>query len=217
MTFAFNLPALLLSALTAAATPYDSSASAWASLAAADVAKFCSDIRGVHPGMVDPLSPNFARQVDRACDVAAERSRSAASFLDWMDIMQSLVTSFRDGHTGITFTVVPTQLRWPGFLIYGQGGRWVVRRPAGIAATDSGPAEGAELLGCDGMPAATFLERQLDQKTVDWSKEPERIRQAFRAFITYRLDGPPPATRCQWCFQIIHRGSRSHVLSPSFH
>ena len=193
-----HLAALLIFGVTAAASPPDSAARPWANLASSDVGAFCRDIRGVHPGMVDPLSPTFARQVDRACQSAAEKARNAASFLDWMEIMQSLVTSFRDGHTGIAFTVVPTQLRWPGFLIDGQGGRWVVRRPSTIPARDSSPAEGAELVGCDGQPAAKFLERQLDQKTVDWSKEPERIRQAFRAFTTYRLDGPPPARECQF-------------------
>ena len=130
--------------------------------------------------------------------MAAEKARAAASFLDWMEIMQALVTSFRDGHTGIAFTVIPTQLLWPGFLIDGQGGRWVVRRPSTSAATDSGPPEGAELVGCDGQPAEKLLEQRLDQKTVDWSKVPERIRQAFRAFTTYRLDGPPPARTCQF-------------------
>ena len=188
---------LLWSATTAASSP-DTAARAWSSLTAADVSAFCSDVRGVHPGMVDPLSPRFASQVDRACAIAAERSRNAGSFLDWMEIMQALVTSFRDGHTGIAFTVLPTQLRWPGFLIDGQGGRWVVRRPANDSATGSRPPEGAELVACDGQPAARFLERRLDQKTVDWSKEPERIRQAFRAFTTYRLDGPAPARRCQF-------------------
>lgn len=148
--------------------------------------------------MVDPLSPNFAKQVDRACGLAAQRSRNATSFLDWMEIMQALVTSFRDGHTGITFTVVPTQMRWPGFLIDGRGSRWVVRRPSIRVATDSGPPEGAELVSCDGVPAAKFLEQRLDEKTVDWSKEPERIRQAFRAFTTYRMDGPPPVRECQF-------------------
>jgi len=148
--------------------------------------------------MVDPQSPMFAKQVARACETATERARTAASFLDWMEIMQGLVTSFRDGHTGVTFTVVPTQLRWPGFLIDGQGGRWVVRRPSTSVATDSTPLEGAELVGCDGEPAEKFLEARLDRKTVDWSKEPERIRQAFRAFTTYRLDGPPPAKACRF-------------------
>ena len=176
----------------------DSASAAWASLAAADVRAFCGDIRGVHPGMVDPLSPRFADQVDRACGVAESRARDARSFLDWMEIMQGLVTSFRDGHTGIAFTVTPTQLRWPGFLIDGQGGRWVVRRPASATTTNEGPADGAELVACDGQPAETFLETQLDEKTVDWSKEPERIRQAFRAFTTYRLTGPVPATQCRF-------------------
>jgi hypothetical protein len=197
MISGYLLATVLMSGATAAASAADSSASPWATLASSDVAAFCTDIRGVHPGMVDPLSPTFARQVDRACEEAAERARTASSFLDWMELMQALVTSFRDGHTGIAFSVLPTQLRWPGFLIDGQGGRWVVRHPS-HGATDSIPPDGAQLVGCDGQEAAQFLERQLDQKTVDWSKEPERIRQAFRAFTTYRLDGPPPATRCQF-------------------
>ena len=192
------LAILLLFGAAAAAPATDSTASPWADLASGDVAAFCSDIRGVHPGMVDPLAPTFAAKVDRACEVAAERSRAAASYLDWIEIMQALVTSFRDGHTGIAFTVLPTQLRWPGFLIDGQGGRWVVRRPSTTFAASGDPPDGAELVGCDGQPAATFLEQRLDQKTVDWSKEPERIRQAFRAFTTYRLDGPPPARECRF-------------------
>jgi hypothetical protein len=190
--------ALLFPGALGASVATDSSASPWADFASRDVAAFCSDIRGVHPGMVDPLNPGFAKQVDQACEIASEKSRFVASFLDWMEVMQSLVTSFRDGHTSIRFTVVPAQLRWPGFLIDGQGGRWVVRRPSGIPATNSNPPEGAELVACDGRPAAEFLEQQLDRKTVDWSKEPERIRQAFRAFTTYRLDGPPPAKECQF-------------------
>ncbi len=192
------LAAFLLFGVRAAASTADSASSPWATLASNDVTAYCADVRGVHPGMVDPLSPAFAKQVDRACAVAAERSRTASSFLDWMEIMQSLVTSFRDGHTGITFTVVPAQLRWPGFLIDGQGGRWVVRRPSNTPATNTNPPEGATLVSCDGQSATQFLEQAVDQKTVDWSKEPERIRQAFRAFTTYRMDGPPPAKQCQF-------------------
>ena len=198
MLIGLHLAALLIVAPSGATSATDSAASPWATLAAADVGAFCRDIRGVHPGMVDPLSPSFANQVDGACDVAAERSRNARSFFDWMEIMQALVTSFRDGHTGITFTVLPAQLRWPGFLIDGRGGRWVVRRPSNTPAPDSLPPQGAALVSCDGQPAEKFLEQQLDQKTVDWSKEPERIRQAFRAFNTYRLDGPAPAKECRF-------------------
>jgi hypothetical protein len=191
--------ALLIVGGTATTPAPDSSASPWTELTARDVAAFCSDIRGVHPGMVDPLSPTFASQVDRACRSATERARNAGSFLDWMETMQGLVTSFRDGHTGIAITVLPTSLRWPGFLIDGQGGRWIVRRPSTVrVASGAEPPEGAELVGCDGQAAEPFLEQQLDQKTVDWSKAPERIRQAFRAFTTYHLDGPTPARECQF-------------------
>jgi hypothetical protein len=192
------LATLIVFGVVADRSPSDTSGAVWANLTSQDVAAFCADIRGVHPGMVDPLSPKFAEQVDQACETAARRSRNASSFLEWREIMQSLVTSFRDGHTGIRFTVEPTQLRWPGFLIDGQGGRWVVRHPSIRPAATSDAPEGAEFVGCDGHPAEEFLKEQLDQKTVDWSKEPERIRQAFRAFTTYRLDGPPPAKECDF-------------------
>src|SRR5205085_3011142 len=96
-----HLAALLVIGATAAAWLSESSPSPWANLASADVRAFCADIRGVHPGMVDPQSPAFGKQVDRACELAAARAGDAASFLDWMEIMQALVTSFRDGHTGI--------------------------------------------------------------------------------------------------------------------
>ena len=102
------LASVLLLGAIAAASATDSTASPWVNLASSDVAAFCSDIRGVHPGMVDPLAPTFATKVDSACNLASERSRAAASYLDWMEIMQALVTSFRDGHTGIAFTVLPT-------------------------------------------------------------------------------------------------------------
>ncbi len=176
----------------------DSAPPPWATLASRDVAAFCSDIRGVHPGMADPLAPGFARQVDRACEKATEQSRKAASFLDWREIMQALAVSFKDGHTGIAFTALPSQLRWPGFLIDGQGGRWVVRRPSNTPVGNNNPPEGAELISCDGQSAKQFLEKQLDERTVDWSKEPERTRQAFRAFTTNRMSGPPPATTCRF-------------------
>lgn len=224
MTIGYDLAASLMLAVAVAASESPAPVSPWASLTSQDVAAFCSDIRGVHPGMVDPLLPSFAKQVDNACETAAEKSRDASSFLEWREIMQALVTSFRDGHTGIRFTVEPTQLRWPGFLIDGQGGRWVVRRPSTGGATDS-PPEGAELVACDGQPAEQFLERILDRKTVDWSKAPERIRQAFRAFTTYRLDGPPPASKCQFRqngkpidvtleWQPISSGTMQPLLAP---
>ncbi|WP_375396029.1 S41 family peptidase [uncultured Sphingomonas sp.] len=46
------------------------------------------------------------------------------------------------------------------------------------------------------MPIAELLERRLDRREADWSKPPERIRQAWRLFIDYRLDGSPPVKSC---------------------
>lgn len=183
---------LLLFGAAASAPATANPPSPWASLISQDVAAYCADIRGIHPGMVDPLHPAFAKHVNDACAAAASRAQSAASYLDWRETMEALVASFRDGHTNIRFAVEPSQVRWPGFLIDGQGGHWVVRRPAvdPVAPADS-PPEGAMFLGCDGQSAEAFLKGRVDNKTVDWSKLPERTRQAYKAFITPQLDGAP--------------------------
>lgn len=189
-------------AMTSLASPTQSSASAWANLTIKDVSTYCADIRATHPGMVDPLHPLFARRVNEACGIATIRARAATSYLDWRETLQALVTSFRDGHTNILFAVEPAKVRWPGFLIDGRNDHWVVRHvalpTAPILAPQNDPLEGANFLGCDGQSADKFLKTQLDNKSVDWSKLPERIRQGFRGFITARLDGPPPAKSCRF-------------------
>ncbi len=173
--------------------------SVWPALTSKDVSAYCADIRGIQPGMVDPLTPTFAKRVDEACTTAAKRARGAKSYIDWRETMEALVTSFRDGHTWISFPLTNVIYRWPGFLIDGQAGHWVVRRPPidAVAPADQ-PPEGATLLGCDGQSTEAFLKEQLDNKKVDWSKLPERIRQAYKAFFSYRLEGPPPAKVCRF-------------------
>ena len=171
----------------------------WGSLTQRDVEAYCRDIRGIHPGMVDPYAPGFADRVERACAVALETAGDATSYFAWRDTMGELVGGFRDGHTTIRYLLTPTSYRWPGFLIYGQGGRWVVRRPdlPRVAPADD-PPEGAVFLGCDGQSADAYLERQLDPARADWTKAPERIRLAYRAFLVLPNNEPPPAETCRF-------------------
>lgn len=200
MRFALAL-AMMFGTISVSA-PAEPASSPWADLASRDVSKYCADIRAIHPGMVDPLSPTFPGRVSNACVVAASSARSAKSYLDWRSVVESLVTSFRDGHTRINFALVPSQVRWPGFLIDGRSDHWVVRHmtvPTATAlAPENDPPNGATLLACDGKSANDFLKAELDNKSVDWSKLPERIRQGFRAFIAPRLDGPVPAKSCRF-------------------
>lgn len=171
----------------------------WGTLTQRDVEAYCRDVRGVHPGMVDPYAPGFADRVERACATALEEAGTASSYFDWRDTMGELVGGFRDGHTTIRYVLTPTRYRWPGFLIYGQDGGWVVRRPdLPRVASVGDPPEGAEFLGCDGQSADAFLKGQLDPARADWSKAPERIRLAYRAFLALPNDEPLPAETCRF-------------------
>ena len=168
----------------------------WRQLALADLEQLHRSVLDLHPAMRDPDTPDFPRRVEVAYRQARLRAAAARSYLDWRTAVQGFVLSFRDGHTIFRPAVLPARVRWPGFLLDGRGGSWVVRRPSTPRSTDSLPIENSELVACDGIAAADVLRRRLDGVEADWSKEPERIRQAFRLLIDYHLDGAPPIQRC---------------------
>jgi len=173
--------------------------SPWGALTQQDVETYCDDIRGIHPGMVDPYAPGFADRVEQACKAALETASEASSYFEWRDTMGELVGGFRDGHTTIRYQLTPTRYQWPGFLIYGQGDGWVVRRPdLRRVAPEGDPPEGAMFLGCDGQSADAFLKDQLDPARADWTKAPERIRLAYRAFVMLPNGEAPPAETCRF-------------------
>ncbi len=170
----------------------------WRTLTMADVERLHQSVLALHPGMRDTETPDFAARVDSAYRTAIAQASSASSYLDWRSAMQRFMLSFRDGHAIFRPVVQPTRFRWPGFLIDGRRDGWVVRRPRGIEVVDTVPAEGARLLSCDGVEIGTLLQTRLDGVEADWSKEPERLRQAFRLFIDYRTDGVPPVRECSF-------------------
>ncbi|KPF73367.1 hypothetical protein IP88_09375 [alpha proteobacterium AAP81b] len=188
---------LCVSALVpAAAAP-----SPWRALAVADVDRLHRSVVELHPGMRDPDTPDFAARVERAHRTAARRAAAATSYADWLTATQGFLLAFRDGHTIFRPNLAPARARWPGFLIDGRAGGWVVRRPAGFAASSTGPGDGARILACEGVPIADLLKARLDGIAADWSKEPERIRQAFRLFVDTRIDGTPPLRECTFEWQ----------------
>jgi len=194
------MKAPLLAGLTALilATPCAASPAPWAMLTEADVEAVCENVRDIHPGMRDPQTPGFAARVDAACIAADRSAATATAYADWRDTLQALITSFRDGHLNLRVNVEPVRVRWPGFLIDGRNGGYVVRYAAGLPTAENAPPEGARFLGCDGEEAETLLRGRLDGRTADWSKAPERIRQAYRLFIHHRLTGEPPLKRCRF-------------------
>lgn len=179
----------------AAVTP-DVPVSPWRLLAERDVAAVCQNVQGIHPAMRDPLTPGFATATEAACERARSEATAAVSYADWRDALSALIMSFRDGHLNLRMAVEPVRVRWPGFLVDGRNDGYVVRYPAGLPVAEDAPPEGARLVGCDGLDAEALLHSRLDGRSADLSKAPERIRQAYRLLLDYRIEGEPSLTRC---------------------
>ncbi len=173
----------------------DSPDAAWAMLATVDIDALDADIAALHPAMRDPRTPDFAAQVERAHVAARADAARARSYLDWRAATTAFMLSFRDGHTIFRPTLAPARACWPGFLIDGRGGGYVVR-DVGRVPLDAGLAEGTVITACDGVALGDLLAARLDAREADWSKPPERIRQAWRLFVDYRSAGPPPIKAC---------------------
>ncbi len=182
----------------AVAAPKAQAASPWQVLAVADVERLHQSVVELHPGMRDGDTPDFSARVEAAYRTAHARADRAKSYADWLAATQGFILSFRDGHTIFKPNLSPARVRWPGFLIDGRGTGWFVRRPAGFTRQGSDPEDGARIMACDGVPIADLLKDRLDGIVADWSKEPERIRQAFRLFLDTRIEGPPPVAACSF-------------------
>jgi hypothetical protein len=192
---------MVLILFTSLASPVVAAPSPWQQLAVDDVERLHRSVLDFHPGMRDPDTPDFAARVESAYRTAKVRANAAKSYADWLAATQGFMLSFRDGHTIFRPNLSPARARWPGFLIDGRAGGWVVRRPAGFVDNGTAPAEGARIVACDSVPIAKLLEDRLDGIEADWSKEPERIRQAFRLFLDTRIEGPPHLSACTFEWQ----------------
>lgn len=170
--------------------------SPWRLLAERDVAAVCENVQGIHPAMRDPLTPAFAASTEAACRRARTEATAAVSYADWRDTLSALIMSFRDGHLNLRMAVEPVRVRWPGFLVDGRGEGYVVRYPAGLPVAENAPPEGARLASCDGVQAEALMHARLDGRSADLSKAPERIRQAYRLFVDYRVSDAPSLKRC---------------------
>lgn len=192
---------VILLLCTSAAWRAEAAPSPWPQLTVADVERLRRSVIDFHPGMRDPDTPDFAARVATAYQTAKARAQAAKSYADWLSATQGFMLSFRDGHTIFRPNLSPTRVRWPGFLIYGRANGWVVRRPTGFVDDGAGPAEGVKITACDGIPIDKLLKARLDGIEADWSKEPERIRQAYRLLLDPRIEGAPPLTDCTFEWQ----------------
>jgi hypothetical protein len=101
--------------------------SPWQAFANGDVERLYQSVVDFHPGMRDLDTPDFAQRVEAAYRTAKDRAQAATSYADWLAATQGFMLSFRDGHTIFRPNQSPARVRWPGFLIDGRAGGWVVR------------------------------------------------------------------------------------------
>jgi hypothetical protein len=135
-----------------------------------------------HPGPVDPLNPGFRKRLDAAYARAMDRARSAHTYGGYWWAMREFIASFDDGHVGIGTTdkSPPLKAAWPGFLTRFDGGRQVVATRLDEAAA---PALGAELVSCDGRPAARLAEDNVGHFRGRWFLASQRAQHGARLFL----------------------------------
>lgn len=197
--------------------------SAWRGLAVRDVEALHDAVVRLHPGMRYDEIPDFPICVENAYEKAHQRAESAKDYADWREATQGFMLSFRDGHTIFRTNLSPARVRWPGFLIDVRGSHYVVQRPRGFITQFADVPDGSEIVSCDGVALPQLLERRLDNREADWSKEPERMRQTFRLLLDYRLEGPTAPNRCAFKVEgkVVDASLRWEVerwstLEPSF-
>lgn len=150
-----------VSLVTAAQLPANASETKdtydWRALAIADVEAAYKETRDNHPGMFDPANPEFPKLLEQAKTAAlklAGKASSAAGFEASLDRFKAVLN---DGHAGayasLTEDLSP-QVKWPGFVAAWRGDAMYVYK-----AAPGGPAEGAQILSCDGLAVKTLIER----------------------------------------------------------
>lgn len=195
LRLAYLMLVLLLPSAASAET--EDVASAWRRLAAADVEAMHSTIVAVHPLMVDPETQDFPARVEAAYRIAMERANAARDFADWRIATQGFIESFRDGHVIFRLEAVPSRVRWPGFLVEGRESGYLAHRPQSLAGGTAAIPDGARLIGCDGASIEDQIISRLDGIEADMTKKPERLRQAYRYLLDYRMEGPGPVLSCR--------------------
>jgi Peptidase family S41 len=184
----------LAAGLALAASPSSTSRSPWSLMAQQDVEAMHRTVLESHPGPVDRANPGFDVWLERGYREALARARKARTLGAYTATLRRYASGFRDGHLQLQPLVQPTQVSWPGFVVAQRQGRYVV---ASVEEGASGlPPLGAELVACDGVPAAELFERTVWPTVTGPDVEAMRVRNAPRLL---QDEGDPEVTRPKAC------------------
>ena len=132
--------------------------SPWAQMAEQDVRAMHRIILESHPGPVDTANPGFQQWLEGGYREALARAKKARTYGAYAATLRRYAAGFRDGHLQLSLEVQPANVRWPGFAVAQRQGKYVV---ASMEEGSGLPPLGAELVGCDGVPAGQLFERSV--------------------------------------------------------
>lgn len=145
----------------------------WSAMLAQDATALHDIVIDSHPGVHDPLNPEFRGRVDAGLAQALERARTTRDAGGWWWAMRAYVAGFNDGHVQIGLKEGSFSMRWPGFMTVYRGADQVVAdRDADAAAA---PPLGARLIDCDGVPAERLAEDRIGAFRGRWFLQSQRV------------------------------------------
>lgn len=154
--------------------------SGWAALARADLQGVRDLMAANHPGPVDPENPDYRRRLEDNLAEALSRTEGVDSYADYVRAVRYYITSFRDGHVGLSMNLQPRQSRWPGFTV-GDGGDGTIR--VNSASDANAALIGAALTGCDGQTADQLMRERVEPYYWNADLPNDRLRPSGFLFI----------------------------------
>jgi hypothetical protein len=145
--------------LTAGTASAEGGESPWAQLLGKDVEAMHRVLSENHPGAVDKENSAFRQWLAAGRAQALERAKRCDSFEGYLFALRAYGVGFKDGHLHVELLLGRDGARWPGFLAAWREGKLVVRARAKDVVDL--PAEGSEILTCDGVPVADLLRRDV--------------------------------------------------------
>lgn len=149
----------------------------WAAMAEADLRAMRETLEAQHPGPVDAENPAFNAWLEQGYARALEQARRATSFEGWQHALKLYGNGFHDAHLRVAFTVEPVESRWPGWTVALRDGKYMVTT-AGAEPVKDAPAEGSEVLACDGRSLESMLREDVLPYDGDPALEASRTKVA---------------------------------------
>lgn len=171
----------------------------WKSTLREDAQALHDNVEQNHPGSVNVLDPDFSNRNADGLHTALNRAEEVSDYPGYLWAMRAYVAAFDDGHIFIrTSDAAPDLLvKWPGFFTgYDDAGRQIVR----TKANDFPVALGAELIECDGTPAATWMADNVGAFRGRWDLLGQRMIHGGRLFMDVGNPYVSRPTQCTFSF-----------------